>query len=247
MTDSRSSTAGVMSDKELQAVSGEDLEMFKGLVVDFYRRPWEESYTLLRAEIRKRLLRKSTNPTYRSMLVGEVDDLVTSVFIRYAKVYGKIRRAGGEIEGFEAMLEDRVKLVYHEALRRYSRLLPDIRPDSHETTEAASPAVLIDRALEEEEERARLNRCLIECLRELPEHVRNIFLEYFDTDAYSPHERVEMRLRLALREANIPVEQATPEQIFRARRNLNTMISKWRTNHLKPCKEKCLKRVASAR
>lgn len=236
-----------MSDKELQAVSGEDLEMFKALVMNFYQRPWEDSYVLLRAEIRKRFLRRDTNPAYNSVLVGEIDDLVTHVVIRYSKVYGKIRRAGSEVESFEAVLEDRVKLVYFEALRRYARLLTDVPVDDDKALESSAPAILVDRTLEEEEERERLNRCYVKCLRELPEHVLDVFIEYCDTDTYPPQERAEVRLRLALREAEIQADMATPEQVLKARRNLNTMISRWRTNHLKPCKERCLGRTASPR
>src|SRR4051812_1531620 len=199
-----------MSDKELQAVSGEDLEMFKLLVANFYKRPLEESYALPRADIRRRLLRRSTNPTYKSMLVEEADDLVTRVVIRYGKVYGNIRRAGRVIESFEAMLEDRTKLVYYEALRRYSKHVTDIPIDDPNSPEPPSPVIPIYIQLEDGEERKRLNRCLLKCLRELPEHARSILIEYCDTDKYVPRERSQMRLRLALRESNIPADGATP-------------------------------------
>lgn len=236
-----------MSDKELQAVSREDLEMFKALVTDFYRRPWEESYFLLRAEIRKRLLRRGTNRTYVSTLRGEVDDLVTRVVIRYSRVYGKIRRAGREIESFEAMLEDRVRLVCYEVLRKYPRHLTEIRVDAPDAPELSATAVRVDRALEEAEERELLNKCLMKCLRELPAHARRVLIEYSDTETYPPGERTQMRLNLALREAGLSADRATPEQIFNARRKLNTAVSRWRSKHLQPCKEKCLRREASAR
>jgi DNA-directed RNA polymerase specialized sigma24 family protein len=181
------------------------------------------------------------------MLRGEVDDLVTKVVIRYSRVYGKIRRAGRELESFEAMLEDRVKLVYYEVLRQYRRHLTEIRVDAPDSPELPATPVRVDRAWEEEEERALLNKCLVKCLRELPEHARRVLIEYTDTETYPPGERAQMRLNLALREAGLSADRATPEEIFNARRNLNTAVSRWRTKHLQPCKEKCLRRAEASR
>lgn len=229
-----------MSDKELQEVSSEDLEMFQALVTDSYGRPWEESYQLLRAEIRRRLLRRQTNPTYLSMLREEVDDLVTRVMLRYSIVYGKIRRAGKPLDNFEALLENRVWLVYCEALRRYAKRLPFVPVDDPDFTQPPDPSLPADRALEEEDERKRLNRCYIKCLRELPEHALGVLIEYCDTENYPPHERAQMRLRLALREANISADRATPEQIHSARNSLNVKVSRWRSKDLEPCMGKCL-------
>lgn len=229
-----------MSDKEVQAVSGEDWEMFKALVSDFYQRPWEESYVFLRADIWKRFLRRGTNSTYNSLLVGEADDLVTRVVIRYSRVYGKMRRAGKVLDSFEAMLENRVKLVYFEALRRYLKVLTDVRLDDPDSPEPAAPALRVDTALEDEEERKRLNGCLIKCLGELSEHARHVLIEYCNTDGCPPQERSQMRLRLALREARLSADSATPEQVANARTKLNTAVSRWRNNRLRRCKEKCL-------
>jgi DNA-directed RNA polymerase specialized sigma24 family protein len=231
-----------MSDKELEAVSEEDLESFEALVVDFYQKPWEESYALLRAEIKRRLLRRVAYSAYNWRFKVEADDLVTRVVIRYSTVYGKMRRAGVTLDSFEAMLEDRVRLVTHEAIRRYSKEVP-----GGGSPDLRAAGVLVDRALEDEEERERVNRCMAECLRKLPERARRVLIEYCDTNAYPPHERSEMRTTLALREAGVPVDGATPEQRANARRNLRVMVSKLRKDRLQPCKESCLRALASRR
>jgi hypothetical protein len=229
-----------MSEKELEAVSGEDLESFETLVADFYHEPREENYALLRAEIKRRLLRRSAYSFYSRRFRADADDLVTRVVVRYSIVYGKMRRDGVRLDSFEAMLEDRVRLVFREALRRYSRDFPDPRPDG-DSSELRAGGVPVDRALEDEEERARVNRCMAECLRKLPKHALGVLLEYCDTDAYPPRERSHMRMMLALREAGIPADQATPEQKADARGNLSVMVSKLRNDRLKPCKETCMR------
>lgn len=60
--------------------------------------------------------------------------------------------SGADLEMFiEAMLEDRVELVFYETLRKYQKRLPDVHIDDPNAPEPPAPAVLIDRTLEDEE------------------------------------------------------------------------------------------------
>jgi hypothetical protein len=233
-----------MSDRELRGVSAEDLEMFQAFVADHYRLPWEQSYVELTREIEGRFGRRSTNRIYRTMLEGEMHDLVMAVVIRYAKVHGSMRRAGQKIESFDAMLENRVGHVYKEALRRYGRQLRDINPDDYPDLPDPNPGV--DWQLEEGEERLILLKCRLECLRKLPRRISDIFLEYYDQDC-PPAERAEMRIKLALRLEGSSADRATPEEREKAKGNLDSKMSKWRANNLRPCELKCLRRAASRR
>lgn len=233
-----------MREKELEKVSREDFESFEALVTDFYKKPWRESYGLLRGEIKRRLFRRVGNSVVGWRFRAEADDLVTRVVVRYSIVYGGMRRDGVSLDSFEAMLEHMVRLVFHESLRRYSKEAPDFRPDGGQP-ESSAGTVLVDRTMEYEEERARLNKCMAECLRKLPEHSLRLLVEYYDTDNYPPTERTKMRLLLALREAGIPPDRATPEQMADARRNLRVTVSKLRNDRLKPCKEGCMRAQTS--
>jgi DNA-directed RNA polymerase specialized sigma24 family protein len=239
-----SDSACRMREKELEKVSQEDLEGFQVLVADFYKRPWGESYELLRGEIKRRLFRRVGNSVYGWRFRSEADDLITRIVFRYSIVYGSMRRAGVSLDSFEAMLEDRVRLVFHESLRRYSKDVPVFRPDGDQP-EPSAVAAHVDRTLEDEEQRARLNKCMLECLRKLPEHSLRLLAEYHDADDRPQHERTRMRLMLALREAGIPPDRAMPEQEARALRNLRVAISKLKNDRLKPCMEGCMRAQTS--
>jgi len=227
-----------MLKNEFDGVTEEDMEYFQELLVKFYEKPWEEAYTQLTEEIEERLRRKDTNKNYRSRLTADLDDLIISVVARLIKVNGKLRRAGKEILNFYAMLENRIHHVYHEELRRLSVSARMLDVDE---MDVASQTASIDREMEEREAWALEVNCYKRCLDELPEHVLNIFLEYYDMDGVPPAARADARRKIALRVAGISAEDATREEVANAKGNLDSMLSKWRRNTLTPCKDKCLK------
>lgn len=214
------------------------------LLVQHYGKPWEEAYAQLMKEIEERLRRKDTNKNYRPYLMTDIDDLVVSVVARLIKVNGKLRRAGKKIITFGAMLENRVRHVYHEELRRLSVAAHMLDVDD---TDVASQAILMDREMEEEETRRLEVECYKRCLDELPEHVLNIFLEYYDMDGVPPGARADARRKIALRAEGISPEGATPEEVTGAKGNLDSRLSKWRRNTLAPCKDKCMNGVINGR
>jgi hypothetical protein len=231
-----------MGKTEFDGISEEDLERFKGLLVRFYQKPWEESYLQLRKEIEERLLRKDTNKNYKSYFVSNLNDLVMTVVSRFIKINSKLHRAGKEILNFHAMLENRIGHVYHEELRRLSKSVRLIDVDD---SDISSPMDSIDKEMEENEARIIKAKCYKKCLDELPGHILNIFLDYYDMDELPPTGRADARQKLALQVATIPVQEVTPEKLKRAKNNLDSMICKWRKKHLEPCRDKCLKQKSS--
>jgi hypothetical protein len=228
-----------MRKNEFDGISEADMDAFKVLVEQFYKRPWEESYPLLTEEIEKRLRRRDTNKKYRPYLTAELDYLVVSVMARLIKINAKLQRAGKEILDFLAMLESRVGHVYHEELRRLSRAARQLDVND---VNLADRAALMDRALEETEEASLAVECYKRCLGELPQRILDIFLEYYDVEGLTPGERAEARRRLALKVEGIPPDEATPEKVKSAKDKLDIKLSKWRKRKLTPCKDECLKR-----
>lgn len=226
-----------MLKNEFEGISEEDMEDFKALLVQFYGKPWEESYELFTKEAAERLGRKDTNRKYRSPLSDDEHDLVMSVVARFIKINSKLRRAGTKIDSFYAMLENRIDHVHHEELRDLQR---SGRASNVDDIDIISQAPPIDKEMEESEASRIAAGCYKRCLDKLPKHVLDIFLEYYDVVGLTPAERAEARRRLALRVAGIPPSEATPEATEVAKRNLDIMLSKSRRRTLVPCKVKCV-------
>jgi hypothetical protein len=229
-----------MAHKELEGLSQEDFELFKKLLTGFYGQEWEESHRLLRKQIEKRLRSKQTNETYRSELLSGIDDLVSSVVLRFATINSKLHNAGREIENFEAMLNNRIKHVYSEELRRIEKIIRDTQSLDDPDARITHTSNGIDSGVEEEEQRAVKLKCQKKCLKELPKDILNTFLEYCGRRTDTATARTEARLKLALRDANLSPSKATPEQATRAMRNLHTKICRYRKNRLLPCQKKCI-------
>ena len=228
-----------MPKTEFDGVSPEDLEHFRELLMDFYGCSWEDSLLQLTREIQRRILNRDTNARYISHFHSNVDDLVMSVVSRFVKINAKLRAEGQKINNFYAMLEDRIGHVHFEELRKLGRFTNI--DDLDVASETTSPA----EHLELNEIKAIEARCYKKCLEDLPLHISNIFIEYYDLDELSPKERTEARRQLALREANLSPSETTPEELKRAKNNLESLICKWRKKHLTPCKNKCLKQRSS--
>lgn len=227
-----------MRKTEFEGISTEDLERFKTLVMDFYGLSWEESYSRLTNEIKTRILRRDINQSYRSHFESTADDLVIIVVSRFARINAKLHAAGQEIHDFYAMLEDRIGHVYHEELRKIKRAKKLVDIDD---LTAPPETISADKEMEEEETRALRLHCYQKCFDNLPSHISSIFMEYYDTEGLLPKERTHKRQQMALRIGNLPAN-TTLEEMKRAKRNLDTQLSKWRKNHLRPCMDKCMKK-----
>lgn len=236
----------VKSHRTVESVEEVDFKCFEVFITAHYNKSWEESHRMLRAEIRKRFHCKKMKDKYRSALISDIDDLITTVVLRFTRINSKSQAVGG-IKDFNAMLCTITNHVYHEELRRILRQAATHQLDDPETPELAAEVSAIDRELEGRDEIELENSCYLECLQKLPEHILNIFFRYYETENLTPGQREEKRCNLALELAGLAVEEATPQQIKRAKNNLDSLISKWRNTRLKPWKETCMKRMLSRR
>ena len=76
-----------MSHKHPAELSEIDLEQLKPLLTEFYEKELEESYGLFTYDIEKLIpgKAKDTNEKYRRRLIADLDCLVTSLVLRFAK------------------------------------------------------------------------------------------------------------------------------------------------------------------
>jgi hypothetical protein len=153
----------------------------------------------------------------------------------------------GGVKDFDAVLGDRVKYVYLEVRRRIAKQSKALQLDDSDTPDLAEETGTIISELEAREERELEIKCALECLRKLPQHSRNILLRYYEGEKLTCAQREEKHRLLALELAKIPPEEATEQQIRRAKNNLESRISKLRKNYLRPWKETCMKRMRSRR
>ena len=227
-----------MRKTEFDEVSIEDVKCFEKLLTDFYGLSWEESYSQLTKEIETRILRRDTNPRYRSHFQSSLNDLVITVVARFVRINAKLQAAGRKIDEFHAMLENRIGHVYNEELRKIRRAGKILDIDNLNLPSEANSAY---EEMEQEETRALRLRCHQKCFDNLESHIANIFLEYYDTDGLSPKQRTYKRQQMALRLASLHPSGATLEETTNARKNLDGQIFKLRKKHLKPCMKKCMK------
>ena len=231
-----------MRKTDFDGISNEDLERFEELLRDFYGLPWEESYLRLTKEIEERILRKDTNPRYRSHFEIYLDDLVISVVCRFVRINSKLQAEGQKIHNFHAMLENRIGHVYHEELRKIFKAAKFIDIDDvNALPDTSSP---FDE-LEQKERYELIVRCHQKCFEDLPAHIADIFVEYYGTDGLSPSQRTHKRQQLAARLAGLLPSEATLEEMKKAKDNLQSLIWKWRKKHLTPCKNKCMESRSS--
>jgi hypothetical protein len=232
-----------MFHKKPKGIRKEDVERFEKLLMDFYGKSLEESYELFRRDVKRLILGRDTNKKYHSQLIANLEDLVSTVAIRFARINGKLHDAGKGIEHFYGMLNNRVDHVWREELRRMRKPSPSI--DDPDFVERPAMVVTFDRELEENEENAIKIRCYKKALASLPKHILDLLLEYYRVEELPPTERTEAHIQLALRQGGVSPADVTAEQIKRLRNNLDSKISKWRNKVLAPRKEKCMKREHS--
>jgi hypothetical protein len=232
-----------MGSKDHDKVSAEDIQLFDSLLVDYYAKPYLESYHILRNRIEGRFRAKNTNIKYVSLLMADLEDLTLTVVFRLMYISGKLFRAKAErINDLELMANRITDFVYQEELKAIRSRLKE-QPIDHSESEPTTPPIsqpIGDRIQMIKSEIAR--DCFEACLERLPASIKDVFRSYYTDESLSPRDLVAMRKRLANEVAGLTPAQAkaqTPEQQFRTLNNLQSKVNKWRKSDIDQCVRDC--------
>lgn len=234
-----------MALKDHEKISPANIELLEPLLVEYYKRPYRESYELLRKQIESRFRNKHTNSNYNSMLIADLDDLVLTVVLRLIKINSKLLKKKAErINDLELMINKIADLVYREELRTLRARLKeqplDEEDDSKRKTHPLTQRVDNEiRAIQKE----IMKRCYDSCVETLPVRIKTVFRAYYTDLALEPKELIIERKRLANKEAGITEAEAqrlTPKQELRTLNNLQRKVNKWRKSHIEECVKRCV-------
>jgi hypothetical protein len=232
-----------MASRDHQKISAADLELLQPLLVEYYRKPYQESYELLRKKIEARFRYKDTNRKYSSILMADLDDLVLTVVLRLISINGKLLTKAEKINDLELMTNKIADLVYREKLRELRIRLRDQPLDDddseHKAPPLAQPVQDEIRAIKDE----IVKGCYDSCVEKLPDRVKPVFRAYYTDTALEPKQLIAERKRLANEVAGITDAEArrlTPEQELRTLNNLQSKVNKWRKNLIEDCVTRCV-------
>lgn len=233
-----------MASKDHEKISAADLELLQPLLVEYYEKPYQESYELLRKKIEARFRYKDTNSQYSSMLMDNLDDLVLTVVLRLISVNGKLlTRKAEKINDLELMANKIADLVYREELRSLRARLRD-QPLDDTDTERSAPALAQQVHDEIRAIRAEIMKsCYDSCVDRLPARIKSVFRAYYTDVVLEPKELIAERKRLAKQEAGMTeaeARQLTPAQEVRTLNNLQSKVNKWRRSLVEMCVTKCV-------
>jgi len=233
-----------MGTKDHEKISAADLETLEPLLVEYYKKPYQESYELLRKKIEARFRHKDTNSKFSSILTADLDDLVLTVILRLISINGKILKNGQErINDLELMANKITDLVYREELRALRNRLrhQPLDEDNAEAKGLPLPQQVHDeiRAIREE----LMKSCYDSCVEKLPAQVKTVFRAYYTDAALEPQQLIAERKRLAKEVAGITEAEGrnlTPEQELRTLNNLQSKVNKWRKSLIEDCVTRCV-------
>ena len=233
-----------MAFKDHEKISAADLELLQPLLVEYYEKPYQESYELLRKKIEARFRHKDTNSQYSSILMSNLDDLVLTVVFRLISINGKlVTRKAEKINDLELMANKVADLVYREELRAVRKRLRD-RPLEEDDAERSGPVLAQQVHDEIRAIRAEImKRCYDSCVENLPARIKSVFRAYYTDVVLEPQELIAERKRLAKQVAGITETEGqnlTPEQELRTLNNLQSKINKWRRSRVEDCVTECV-------
>jgi chorismate mutase len=217
-------------------------------VVDYYKKPYEESYQLLRKKLAAKFRGKDTNSKYSSILLGDLEDLILTVIFRLISINSKLLKKGERIQDLELMANRIADFVYQEELRAIRKRL-DEPPLNENDPESKTPP--IPQRVDDEIQAIKgeiTRKCYEICVERLPADNRRIFQDYYPNVALDPKQLVARRKRLANEVAGLTPAQAerqTPEQEERTLNNLQSKVNKWRKTYIEQCVKKCIEAEAS--
>jgi len=199
-----------MALKDHEKISPANIELLEPLLVEYYKKPYQESYELLRKPIESRFRNKHTNSNYNPMLLADLDDLVLTVVLRLININSKMLKTKGErINDLESMANKITDLVYREELRALrSRLKEQPLDEEDDSKHKSHPlAQRVDneiRAIKKE----IMKSCYDSCVETLPVRIKTVFRAYYTDLTLEPQELITERKRLANKEAGITEAEA---------------------------------------
>lgn len=233
-----------MGSKDHEKISAADIKLLEPLLFEYYKKPYQESYELLRKKIEDRFRYKDTNSKYSSMLMADLDDLVLTVVLRLISINSKlIKQKAEKINDLELMVNKISDLVYREELRALRTHLRE-QPLAEDDSEYDAPPLVqqVDaeiRAIKEE----IMKGCYDSCVEKLPARIKAVFRAYYTDVVLEPKELIAERKRLANEVAGITEPEAkslTPQQELRILNNLQSKVNKWRKSFIEDCVKRCV-------
>jgi ribosomal protein L30/L7E len=233
-----------MSYKDHEKISAEAIKMLEPLLVDYYRKPYQESYQLLRRKIEANFRGKDTNSKYMSIFIDDLEDLISTVILRLVSINSKsLKEKGERIRDLESMVNKITDYVYREELRAIRKRLKEQLIDENDP-ENKTPS--LPQPIDDEIQTIRseiIKRCYEDCVERLPAKIKDVFRAYYPKTRLDPKELVATRRRLATEVAGMTLAQSqrlTPEQAERTLNNLQSKVNKWRRSHIEECVKKCV-------
>jgi hypothetical protein len=209
-----------------EKLAAEDLGKFDELLLKVYENtPIERCHELLRQEINELFRRRDTTSKYRFALEADRPDMIEAVGDRYVVFNGKSPKSLDEkIEDFRKSLKAIIRRVYLEKIRELARPQPLDSPDlpSRELPQSH------DSTMQGKLKEIRLE-CYYDCLKKLPERIKNLFVRYYPSDNMSAQDLAARRLALA----------SEGEKKNNSLGNLQAKVHKWRTGKLEQCVKDC--------
>jgi hypothetical protein len=238
-----------MNSKDHEKIDPEDHQMFEQLLVEHYKKPYEDSYQLLRERVKAIFRGRDTNVKYRAMLFDDLEDLTLSVIFRLMYINGRaIKEKGEKIRDLESMVRKIADFVYKEKLKAIRKRLND---QPIEENDSAGRALTMRQRIDDEiqaiQDQIRRD-CYAACVEKLPNRIKDVFRAYYPNASLSPGELIALRRRLADEAAKPTQAQARkqpPEAEARRLNNLQRKVHKWRKGYVEGCVRKCVEEKQS--
>ena len=225
-----------MNPKDHEKISPKDHQMFEQLLREYYKKPYDESYQLLREKIKTIFRSKDTNSKYRATLLDDLEDLTLTVIFRLMSFNSKtLKEKDGRIRNLEWVVSKIACFVYKEELKAIRKRLDE---QSLDEDASAGKALQIAQPVNDEIQAIQnqiMRECYADCVEKLPAKNRAVFLKYYPDDPLPPGELVAVRQRLANEVAELTEAQAqsqTKEQQVRTLNNLQSKVNKWRKSRV---------------
>ncbi len=214
----------LMGHDELKNLSHADLSLFEERLTAFFKMTVDDSFVQLRKHLENRFSR-----------LPNADELIDTTISRLIRKVAEYERRGERILDLKAFALRIASLIVYEFERAKKRAMPLDPADSEAASQPRELRYRPDPDIRAIEKEIAVD-CMKACLEELSADKRALLLEYYPDEPLTPHEKKELRERLAVSEAGgAPGMEASQRQV----NNLQAKVSKLRSK-LSDCFDKCL-------